>query len=165
MKTFESARDYAIQVAQFFGQHGLDQAVFVVKGPTSTTKQPFEVVEASAGYTIAYRTRSTPQGVDQAPKVERRRSYRYQILVEGVELMRGDDTSISVIFGNLDGRNFTSQGLNDQTHSQWLAYMAAEFQTSLVIGASIEMVSPEGAVLAESCIGKSMHADANLEQA
>lgn len=56
MKTQSAAAEYAEKVADFFAQHGASQPVFVVQGPTSTTKMPFEVVDACAGYLILHRT-------------------------------------------------------------------------------------------------------------
>lgn len=56
MKSQSAATEYAEKVADFFAQHGASQPVYVVQGPTSTTKMPFEVVDASAGYLILHRT-------------------------------------------------------------------------------------------------------------
>lgn len=58
MKDLQGAKDYADRAAGFFFSHGIDKPVFVVKGPTSTTKCAFEVVDATAGYTVAYKTRA-----------------------------------------------------------------------------------------------------------
>ncbi len=52
-----AARQYADLVCAFFHSHGLSKRVFGVRGPTSTTKCPFEVVTESCGYTIVYRTK------------------------------------------------------------------------------------------------------------
>jgi hypothetical protein len=51
------AKDYAEKAAEFFSTNGLDVPVFVVVGPTSTTRCKFEVVSATAGYSVLYRTK------------------------------------------------------------------------------------------------------------
>ena len=50
-----AACTYAKEVFEFFKQHGSNQPVFVVKGPTSTTKCKFEVVDACCGYAVVQR--------------------------------------------------------------------------------------------------------------
>lgn len=75
------------------------------------------------------------------------RDYQYEIRVNGHEFMRGDKSSIGVLFWNLDGRNFASGGIATQSHAQWLAYMVAEFSTPLEVGSRIEMLTPEGSML------------------
>ncbi|MFK4705977.1 hypothetical protein ABIC83_002816 [Roseateles asaccharophilus] len=57
MSTLESAMEYADIVSDRFKELGAPEAVFVVAGPTSTTKKPFEVVTATCGYSVLYRTR------------------------------------------------------------------------------------------------------------
>ena len=88
-----------------------------------------------------------------------KRDYQYEIRLDGIELMKGDASSIGVIFGNLDGRNFDSRGIRHLTHPEWLAYMATELNTPLENGARIEMLSPEGSILQESAIGQSVEVD------
>lgn len=53
------AREYATEVRDWFAESGCPASVFVVRGPTSTAKTAFEVVNASAGYTIVF-TASPP---------------------------------------------------------------------------------------------------------
>lgn len=60
MNDLEQARAYADQVCQFFLDHDAPSTVFVVAGPTSTTKCAFEVVEASCGYPIRHRALPDP---------------------------------------------------------------------------------------------------------
>lgn len=43
---------YAYAVLAFFMQNALTQPVYVVRGPTSTTRKPYEVVDACCGYTV-----------------------------------------------------------------------------------------------------------------
>lgn len=57
MNSEDAATEYAEQVAAFFRGHGLAMGVFVVRGPTSTSQCKFEVVTATAGYTVVYRTK------------------------------------------------------------------------------------------------------------
>ena len=95
------------------------------------------------------------------------RDYQYQVLVSGVEFQKGDAHTIGMIFGNLDGRNFAiPRPGSEQTHDQWLQYMAAEYKTPLEQGAAIQLVSPEGVVLQASAIGTTVvqTEDASLGQ-
>ncbi len=58
-KNLSAAKAYATRCALFFAQQGLARSqacVYVVRGPTSTTPQPFEVVTARCGYTVEWRT-------------------------------------------------------------------------------------------------------------
>jgi hypothetical protein len=55
MRDEQQAVEYAQQVAEFFGSVGSANSVYVVRGPTSTTRMPFEVVDACAGYTVLHR--------------------------------------------------------------------------------------------------------------
>lgn len=55
MADLDEAKRYAERVARFLELQGCPAPVFVVAGPTSTTKQPFEVVAASCGYRILHR--------------------------------------------------------------------------------------------------------------
>lgn len=55
------ASEYAEKVSTFFAEHNLDIPVFVVRGPTSTTKCKFEVVTAIAGYTVVFKIHRTGQ--------------------------------------------------------------------------------------------------------
>jgi hypothetical protein len=56
MRDENKARAYALHVAQQFARYGMpNKLVFVVRGPTSTTVAPFEVVDACAGYSVLYR--------------------------------------------------------------------------------------------------------------
>lgn len=48
----DEARTYAATAKDFFAQNALDIPVYVVRGPTSTTRQPFEVVTACCGYSV-----------------------------------------------------------------------------------------------------------------
>lgn len=84
------------------------------------------------------------------------RDYQYEIRIGGIKLVTGDASSIGVIFGNLDGRNFDRKGFKHQTHGEWLSNMRAEFGTPLELGARIKMLSPEGVILEESTIGRSL---------
>lgn len=60
MADIDGAKLYADKVAKFFAAQGCDESVFVVRGPTSTTKTAFEVTDACAGYSVVYRVRSFP---------------------------------------------------------------------------------------------------------
>lgn len=73
MSDFDAAVSYAGEVASFFGEHGVAGDVFVVAGPTSTTKSRFEVVSASAGYPVLHRSPSQLQEAETATTVDRPR--------------------------------------------------------------------------------------------
>ncbi|ABD72053.1 hypothetical protein Rfer_4367 (plasmid) [Rhodoferax ferrireducens T118] len=51
----ERAKQYAREALEFFQGHGLEIPVFVVMGPTSTTRCRFEVVTATCGYSVLHR--------------------------------------------------------------------------------------------------------------
>lgn len=55
--TEASARTYAYAVLAFFMQNALTQPVYVVRGPTSTTRLPYEVVSACCGYSVVMELR------------------------------------------------------------------------------------------------------------
>lgn len=55
-KDLGAAIDYSEKVFAFAKEYGVDAPiVYVIKGPTSTTRAPYEVVSASAGYSICHR--------------------------------------------------------------------------------------------------------------
>ncbi|MEJ6002579.1 hypothetical protein [Paucibacter soli] len=56
MRDKDAAIAYADFLAAKFKELKAPHSVFVVAGPTSTTKSPFEVVTASGGYSIIHRT-------------------------------------------------------------------------------------------------------------
>lgn len=89
-----------------------------------------------------------------------KRDSKYEIRYKGVELVKGDAHSVGVMFGHLDGRTFDSSGFKTQTHAEWLAFVGEEFNTLLEVGGRIEMLSPEGSILQESHVGKSVSVDA-----
>lgn len=60
MKSIDGAKAYAEEVADFFAQHGVSKPVFVVAGPTSTTKMPYEVVDATSTYVVLHRANARP---------------------------------------------------------------------------------------------------------
>jgi hypothetical protein len=51
----DQAKEYADKVCAFFAEYGAPAPVFVVRGPTSTTKAKFEVVDATSTYSVVYR--------------------------------------------------------------------------------------------------------------
>ena len=57
MNSEQQAIAYANEASEFFANHGLEQTVFVVKGPTSTSKLKFEVCTEAAGYRILHRVK------------------------------------------------------------------------------------------------------------
>ncbi len=66
MRDFDAACHYAREVQAFFEDNGYLGAVFVLRGPTSTTKEKFEVVDAAHGYPIAFHVLSTAEVVNEA---------------------------------------------------------------------------------------------------
>lgn len=57
----DKAIEYAKKVSAFFAENYLDKSVYVVRGPTSTTKCKFEVVSATAGYSVFFKVHCTEQ--------------------------------------------------------------------------------------------------------
>lgn len=55
MSNLDQAQDYADTVKAYLESQSIDRNVYVVAGPTSTTKKPYEVVTATAGYTVLYK--------------------------------------------------------------------------------------------------------------
>ncbi len=55
MNDLDKAKQYASRVLKFFQGHGLEVPVFVVGGPTSTTRCKFEVVSETCGYSVLHR--------------------------------------------------------------------------------------------------------------
>jgi hypothetical protein len=65
----------------------------------------------------------------------------HEIRLNGEQLIKGDETSIAVIFYNLSGRNFENpRPWETGTHHRYLAYMASEFGVSFS-GARIELAA------------------------
>ncbi len=64
LNDLDLAKSYADQVCAFFAEHGAPAPVFVVRGPTNTTKAKYEVVDATSSYTVEYRV----QPPDYAPR-------------------------------------------------------------------------------------------------
>lgn len=88
----------------------------------------------------------------------------FSLHVDGAFVLKGDSSSVAVVFGNLDGRNFMPDE-NDpgkhvikwSTHEDWMAGMSDAFGgLKLERGMTIEMKSPEGQVMLRSTIAKSI---------
>jgi len=85
MTNKDDAVAYAVDLATKFSDHGCPTTVFVIRGPTSTTRKPFEVVTESAGYSILHRSRpvikdsplptGSTRGIDVAGVVARFKFY------------------------------------------------------------------------------------------
>lgn len=61
MNAEQEAREYARKVAEQFTSRGLAKTVFVVRGPTSTSRgSRFEVTDACAGYSVVAKFESRP---------------------------------------------------------------------------------------------------------
>jgi len=91
-----AAVKYAEQVAEFFGQHGLEQPVFVLRGPTSTSRTAFEVADATAGYPVLARAIALPAKAPSAGM-----TLRTAIACFGLQALRGlpiDDGSGRTLF-------------------------------------------------------------------
>jgi hypothetical protein len=57
MRNEDEAKFYADSMSAKFCYLGVPSSVFVVRGPTSTTPMPFEVVTETAGYTVVHRAK------------------------------------------------------------------------------------------------------------
>ena len=55
MNDLDNAKAYAHEVCVWFAANDAPATVFVVRGPTSTTRLAYEVVDATAGYSVEYR--------------------------------------------------------------------------------------------------------------
>ena len=89
---------------------------------------------------------------------EKSREYLFEVQVAGAHYFTGDDTSLSVLCGNLGGRNFDRKDDPGSEHRDWLEHMEAAFSTPLPMGAAVVMLSPEGEVLLETTIGGTLPA-------
>ena len=88
------------------------------------------------------------------PSENNGRDSQYEIRVGGECFKKGDATSVAVIFANLNGRNFSNMSPGSEgNHAGYLTYMEAQSSKRLQLGSSIEMVNPEGSILASSHIG------------
>jgi hypothetical protein len=89
-----------------------------------------------------------------------RKESEFSLHVNGLFLMKGDSSSMGVVFGNLDGMNFMPvEGGGHITwiaHDQWLAMMADTTHVALNPGMPIEMRTPEGDVMLRSMVAKSI---------
>ena len=77
---------------------------------------------------------------------------QFEIRVAGHRLLRGDEVTISVMLGNLDGLNFKAPHV-EQTHGQWLAYMAETTGIELEVGLPFLELNEQGAVIYQGLIG------------
>lgn len=75
----------------------------------------------------------------------------FAIQINGVPFVKGDPDSVRVMFFNLNGRNFEDKPKAE--YSNWLDYIAKEYETTLSAGDKVEMLSPDGVVLDSSAIG------------
>ena len=64
-----AAKEYADRAHAFLQANGAAAPVFVVKGPTSTTRSPFEVVSATCGHEVLYQKGQRAEPSNQAPGV------------------------------------------------------------------------------------------------
>lgn len=82
------------------------------------------------------------------------RNDKHEIRVAGEQFLTGDSISISVVFGNLHGRNFDRRSNPRVDHGNWLALMEKEFGIDLPLGATIGLFTPEGAAVEQGVIGE-----------
>lgn len=90
---------------------------------------------------------------------DREREYQYELRVNGQLLLTGDEDSVGVIFGNLDGRNFVDKPDAQQVYENWLAYMRSAYKAELKPGQAVEMRTPEGAPIFSSGVGTTMRSN------
>lgn len=84
----QAAREYARQVTDFFARNGLEMTVFVVRGPTSTSRRSkFEVTDACAGYSVVARHKSEPTPLAAGPQPGM--LLRAAIATYGLQALRG----------------------------------------------------------------------------
>jgi hypothetical protein len=87
--------------------------------------------------------------MDQAPG----RRHTSLIRVDAVEVIAGDDLSISMVYGSISGRNFLSphrQSWQTQTYSEWLDWFEEEYQIKLGEGSIVSLCQRNEAQ--ETCV-------------
>lgn len=73
----------------------------------------------------------------------------WQLEIGGVPFMWGD-ASIRIIFFNLNGRNFLApEPWRQQTHPEYMEYMANVYPGCFVSGQTLKLVDPSGSVAGE----------------
>lgn len=74
--------------------------------------------------------------------------------VNGERIVAGDATSVSVLFGNLDGRNFAkAEPWRTQTFGDWLGMARKEWGADLPLGAVVTTRDATGRETGRSTIG------------
>lgn len=77
----------------------------------------------------------------------------HEIRIDSTRLVAGDESSISVVFYNLNGRNFTRPMLASfMTHEQYLAMMEGEFGVKFA-GVTIELAPINKPAIASHVFG------------
>jgi hypothetical protein len=88
MNDEHAAQAYARQAAEFFSRNGLEMTVFVVRGPTSTSRRSqFEVTDACSSYPVvaSFKSQPPPQCEGPLPGM----LLRAAIVTYGLEALRG----------------------------------------------------------------------------
>lgn len=77
----------------------------------------------------------------------------HQLSVNGQQLATGDAGSISMLAGNIAGRNFLRrEPWREQTHAQYLAWLGAEWGVALAAGMSVAWGPVDGSPEGEAVI-------------
>lgn len=100
------------------------------------------------------------------PKARKSREFSFALFVNGVQACTGDETTISIIFGNLDGVNFAhrarqgdkifDKALMRQNLETYLPTMAHFFKLEIKMALPIETRDPEGNVLLRGAVGSAL---------
>ncbi|MEJ8837607.1 hypothetical protein [Ramlibacter sp. AN1133] len=83
-KDQNAAIAFGRETANFFSGNGLNQPVFVVRGPTSTCREPFEVTDGCSTYSVVARIQTEP-----ATQPRPGMALRTAIINFGLESLRG----------------------------------------------------------------------------
>lgn len=74
---------------------------------------------------------------------------KWAIKVNGKEWMTGDETSIGVIFQNLNGANYVNPPVwKEGTYEQYMDYMRVEYGETFAKGETITLIDPQGVATA-----------------
>ena len=99
-------------------------------------------------------------------KPRKPREFSFALFVNGVQACTGDDATISIIFGNLDGVNFAhraqqggkvfDKALMRANLEMYLPSMASFFKLPISMGLPIETRDPDGKVLLRGAVGSAL---------
>lgn len=84
--------------------------------------------------------------------------FNFEIHIDDRLFFKGDESSLAVIVGNLNGRNWSGKAYPKVEFEMWRSYMSSEYETALPVGSKVTLRSPKGIVLEETAIGHGLTA-------